>query len=77
MASSKARQSILRLMNAAQHGMACPCHGCRTVQGPIGAALNQFRRLATPVDAPPVDKEYAFEVLVTHAQAMPSTDSCS
>ncbi|KAH8106149.1 alcohol dehydrogenase [Cristinia sonorae] len=63
MAPQASRGAIKRLMAATQHA-ACPCHGCRT-GGSHGAALNainQMRKLATPVEAPPIDKEYAFEV---------------
>ncbi|KAI0322445.1 iron-containing alcohol dehydrogenase 1 [Amylostereum chailletii] len=45
------RNSILRLMNAAQH-TACPCHGC------------PHEKPRYPVD--PVPKEYAFEVAASN-----------
>lgn len=56
------RGSIRRLLNAVQHS-ACPCHGCRSggAHNPL-QALSQMRKYATPVDAPPPEKEYAFEV---------------
>ncbi|EMD40675.1 hypothetical protein CERSUDRAFT_111255 [Gelatoporia subvermispora B] len=60
------RNAIKRLMYATQHS-ACPCHGCTS--GGIHRSLdavNQLRRFATPVDALPVEKEYAFEVAASH-----------
>ncbi|PCH41240.1 alcohol dehydrogenase [Wolfiporia cocos MD-104 SS10] len=56
------RGAIKRLLNAAQH-TACPCHGCRTgsAHNPV-QAISQMRRFATPVEAHPPEKEYAFEV---------------
>ncbi|TFY78512.1 hypothetical protein EWM64_g5502 [Hericium alpestre] len=57
------RNAILRLMNASQH-TACPCHGCRGAAGHVHSAIQQIRRLATPVDA--VEKEYAFEVAASN-----------
>ncbi|THH33604.1 hypothetical protein EUX98_g578 [Antrodiella citrinella] len=67
MAPPASRSVIQRLMAASQHG-ACPCHGCRSGGSHAGAlnVINQMRKLATPVDAPPVDKEYAFEVAAAH-----------
>ena len=62
MAPRASQSTIRRLIYAAQHS-ACPCHGCRTGQGHnVLQALNQMRKFATPVDALPVEKEYAFEV---------------
>ncbi|CCM04793.1 uncharacterized protein FIBRA_06986 [Fibroporia radiculosa] len=62
MAPPASRSAIRRLLNAAQH-TACPCHGCRAggAHNPL-QAINQMRKLATPVDVLPVEKEYAFEV---------------
>ena len=62
MPPAASRNTIRRLLNAVQH-TACPCHGCRTggAHNPI-QALNQLRKYATPVDMPPPEKEYAFEV---------------
>lgn len=56
------RSAIRRLLNAAQH-TACPCHGCRSggSHSPL-QAINQMRKFATPVEAPSMEKEYAFEV---------------
>ncbi|KZT12773.1 alcohol dehydrogenase [Laetiporus sulphureus 93-53] len=56
------RSAIKRLLYAAQHS-ACPCHGCRTggSHSPM-QAISQMRKFATPVEAHPVEKEYAFEV---------------
>ncbi|KAH9943378.1 alcohol dehydrogenase [Epithele typhae] len=56
------RNVVRRLINATQHS-ACPCHGCRAggAHNPI-QALQQMRKYATPVEALPVEKEYAFEV---------------
>ena len=61
-AASASRNTIRRLISAAQH-TACPCHGCRAggAHNPLHA-LQQMRKFATPVDALPVEKEYAFEV---------------
>ncbi|ETW84060.1 hypothetical protein HETIRDRAFT_381405 [Heterobasidion irregulare TC 32-1] len=56
------RNAILRLMNISQH-TACPCHGCRAA-GHAHQAINQMRRLATPVNA--VEKEYAFELAASN-----------
>ena len=70
MAHRPASRSVInRLLYAAQHS-ACPCHGCRAggPHNPI-QALNQMRKFATPVDAPPVEKEYAFEVRDLRANA--------
>lgn len=57
------RTSIIRLINASQHGL-CPCHGGGASHNhhhnPV-SALNQLRKFATPVQLPS-DKEYAFEV---------------
>lgn len=66
MAPLATRNVIRRLMAASQHG-ACPCHGCRSGGSHASAlnAISQMRKLATPVDVPPVDKEYAFEVRIT------------
>ncbi|OBZ76079.1 Hydroxyacid-oxoacid transhydrogenase, mitochondrial [Grifola frondosa] len=63
------RNAIRRLIYAAQH-TACPCHGCRTggAHSPL-AALNQMRKFATPVEALPVEKEYAFEVAAANLSA--------
>lgn len=53
------RNTILRLINAAQHS-ACPCHSTASAHahGQI-QALSQMHRYAAPVNA--VQKEYAFE----------------
>ena len=63
MPPSASRTSILRLINASQHGL-CPCHGGGVSHShhhnPV-SALNQLRKFATPVQLPS-DKEYAFEV---------------
>ncbi|KAJ3525366.1 hypothetical protein NM688_g8410 [Phlebia brevispora] len=60
------RSVIRRLIYAAQH-TACPCHGCRTggTHNPLHA-INQMRKFATPVNAPPIEKEYAFEVAASN-----------
>lgn len=62
MAPAASRNVIRRLINAVQH-TACPCHGCRSggVHNQL-QAINQMRKYATPVDMPPPEKEYAFEV---------------
>ncbi|GJE84391.1 iron-containing alcohol dehydrogenase [Phanerochaete sordida] len=62
MSKTASRSSIKRLLNAVQHS-ACPCHGCRSggVHNPM-QAIQQMRKYATPVDAKPPQKEYAFEV---------------
>ncbi|KIP12707.1 hypothetical protein PHLGIDRAFT_123800 [Phlebiopsis gigantea 11061_1 CR5-6] len=62
MPPAASRSAIRRLLNAVQH-TACPCHGCRTgaAHNPV-QALNQMRKYATPVDMPPPEKEYAFEI---------------
>lgn len=62
MAATASRSAIRRLIYAAQH-TACPCHGCRTggVHNSL-QAIKQIRQLATPTGAPPIEKEYAFEV---------------
>ncbi|PSS37343.1 hypothetical protein PHLCEN_2v820 [Hermanssonia centrifuga] len=66
MAPAASRGAIRRLINAAQH-TACPCHGCRAGGSHNAlAAINQMRRFATPVDALPVEKEYAFEVAASN-----------
>ncbi|KZT68677.1 alcohol dehydrogenase [Daedalea quercina L-15889] len=67
MAHRPASRSVInRLLYAAQH-TACPCHSCRTggPHNPI-QALNQLRKFATPVDARPVEKEYAFELAASN-----------
>ncbi|KAH9843866.1 alcohol dehydrogenase [Rhodofomes roseus] len=67
MAHRPASRSVInRLLYAAQHS-ACPCHGCRGggAHNPL-QALNQMRKFATPVDAPPIEKEYAFEVAASN-----------
>ncbi|KAG8218472.1 iron-containing alcohol dehydrogenase-domain containing protein [Butyriboletus roseoflavus] len=56
------RRSILRLINLSAQHSPCPCHRCSSPHG--AAALNQLRRLATPVHA--VQKEYAFEVAASN-----------
>ncbi|GBE79611.1 alcohol dehydrogenase [Sparassis latifolia] len=60
------KSAIRRLINAAQH-TACPCHGCRAggSHNPMHA-ISQVRKFASPVDAPPVEKEYAFEVAASN-----------
>lgn len=61
MAPVASRNTILRLINAAQYS-ACPCHSCSTTtpnaHGQL-QALSQMRKYATPVNS--VQKEYAFE----------------
>ncbi|KAF8897530.1 alcohol dehydrogenase [Infundibulicybe gibba] len=58
------RNTILRLINAAQHS-ACPCHSCSPAHPHSQIhALNQLRNFATPVNA--VEKEYAFEVAASN-----------
>ncbi|KAK7049524.1 hypothetical protein VNI00_005555 [Paramarasmius palmivorus] len=60
------RRVISRLINASQHS-ACPCHGCSShAHHPHGqfAAVNQLRKLATPVET--IQKEYAFEVAASN-----------
>ncbi len=46
----------------AQHA-ACPCHSCRGAGLPRVAAT---RGLATPVDLPSPEKEYAFEIAASN-----------
>lgn len=59
------RANVVRLMNLTAQHSACPCHRCSSASHPHAAvALNQLRRLATPVHA--VEKEYAFEVRSEH-----------
>lgn len=60
MAPPASRSSILRLINASQHGL-CPCHGAGVPYNHPTSALNQLRKFATPVQHPG-NKEYAFEV---------------
>ncbi|KAF9009069.1 alcohol dehydrogenase [Cyathus striatus] len=58
------RNSILRLINAAQHS-SCPCHACRPSHPHAAVhAINQLRNFATPVAA--IEKEYAFEVAASN-----------
>ncbi|KAH9947246.1 alcohol dehydrogenase [Amylocystis lapponica] len=60
------RNAIRRLLNLSQH-TACPCHGCRTGGAHNSLqAISQMRKFATPVDALPVEKEYAFEVAASN-----------
>ncbi|KIM53799.1 hypothetical protein SCLCIDRAFT_17831 [Scleroderma citrinum Foug A] len=63
MAPVATRNSIIRLINAAQHS-SCPCHGCRSASHAHSPAFHQLRKLATPVNA--VEKEYAFEVAASN-----------
>ncbi|KIM90795.1 hypothetical protein PILCRDRAFT_94495 [Piloderma croceum F 1598] len=63
MAPVASRNTILRLINAAQHS-ACPCHSCSTPAGNTHVALSQMRKYATPVNS--VQKEYAFEVAASN-----------
>ncbi|KAI0755459.1 alcohol dehydrogenase [Irpex lacteus] len=67
MSATSSRNAIRRLINAVQHS-ACPCHGCRTggTHNALQGALYQMRKYATPVDALPVEKEYAFEVAASN-----------
>lgn len=59
MSPAASRNTILRLINAAQHS-ACPCHSCSSPS----TALPQIRKFATPVNSVP--KEYAFEVAASN-----------
>ncbi|KAL4081865.1 hypothetical protein V8B97DRAFT_2001964 [Scleroderma yunnanense] len=63
MAPAATRNTIFRLINAAQHS-SCPCHGCRSTSHVHAPAFHQLRKLATPVNA--VEKEYAFEVAASN-----------
>lgn len=59
------RNAIARLMGLTKH-MACPCHACCSGNSlPAHAAINQFRKLATPVQLAP-EREYAFEVAASN-----------
>jgi hydroxyacid-oxoacid transhydrogenase len=52
-------------MSLAKH-TACPCHACRSANGSsVPAAVNQFRKFATPVEHTP-EREYAFEVAASN-----------
>ncbi|KAJ2931733.1 hypothetical protein H1R20_g5350, partial [Candolleomyces eurysporus] len=62
--AAASRNTILRLINASQHTV-CPCHGAHAAaHHPHGQvhAINQLRRLATPVP----EREYAFEVAASN-----------
>lgn len=67
MPPAASRNTILRLINAAQHS-ACPCHSCSSAAASHGhghiQALSQMRKYATPVNSVP--KEYAFEVAASN-----------
>jgi hydroxyacid-oxoacid transhydrogenase len=78
MAHAASRNTILRLINAAQHS-ACPCHTCTTASHGHGHihALSQMRNLkyATLVDT--AQKEYAFEAsfyLLSHGSLNEQAD---
>lgn len=62
MAPPASRNTILRLINAAQHS-SCPCHSCSPAANHgHGNILSQMRKYATPVNT--LQKEYAFEVSI-------------
>lgn len=69
---SVSRNAILRLINASQHS-ACPCHTCNSAaHHGSHHAVNQLRRLATPVNH--VEKEYAFEASTSSLWAVLSIE---